>query len=210
MSTYRVVLLVVLGIALAGCKPSRQAALIRACDDAQLVRATAPAESFQNLWGQYDDFGFGKTYWWNVRLGALLPSSGSEANFDTGILGGVCVRLKSKQMVSFETGIDFGAIHCSEKSVDSTLYAIRFDTLLAKLTRPSSFSPYGLLGGQFLIEGAYNKNVSESDTLWSFDINVGGGVRSIGKRIDIRGTYSMIANSNNVPGVFLLSVGTFF
>ncbi len=143
---------------------------------------------------------------WGLRGGYLVPMSEKQADWDPTVLYGAFVRMLPRGQ-EYELGVDVSLADSETGEISSTLVAVRVDRIFA---RGRSSGAYFLGGGQILVEEAENKTLDMTKTMWAANVNVGAGARALGKRLDLRGTYSLVLGSENVQAVLLGTLSLLF
>lgn len=141
---------------------------------------------------------------WGIRGGYVMPMNEKRAEWAPMILYGAFVRTFPRGS-EYEVGVDVSLAESVE--IDSTLVTLRVDRILS---RGGGSGLYLVGGGHAFMEQAESKTFDLTRRMWTFNVNAGAGVRTLGLRLDLRGTYSLILGSDNVQGVAVGSLALLF
>ena len=137
-----------------------------------------------------------------ARVGCLVTVGESEAEYDGSIAVGLYYSGHVLGRLPFEAGFDLAWIDSDDGADESNLYLLRFDLLFSKPQEYEGHRFY-LLAGM----GAALASPEEQENESVLSLNFGAGLMPTGNRWDIRATYSVMVDSDNIGGLLLLTAG---
>jgi hypothetical protein len=143
---------------------------------------------------------------WGVEAGYLSPLGGDSQDFEGGALVGATLRMGAN--LRKPTGLELGAAY-SALDADGADASTNVLFLRARALRLVGKGGFCLAAGVQGVRQDAKQNGSELDSFTGATIDV-GALAFVGRRYEVGLTYSILYESENVPGTIAVTAGFSF